>query len=90
MVEEEEEEGGRWEEAGPEIELEKRGRESERQRAGFLNAHSQGQSLEPLCAGNSKRLAGCSADNGRRACYGERWPSLSAPSNRPKRHKDTL
>lgn len=28
------------------------------------NAHSEGQSLELLCAGNTKRLARCSADNG--------------------------
>lgn len=27
------------------------------------NAHSEGQSLEPLCAGNTKRLAPCSPDN---------------------------
>lgn len=70
---EEEERGGegRREEAGREIELEKRGRESEWQRAGFLNAHSRGQSLEPLCAGNTKRRAACSADNGLMGVLGQ-------------------
>lgn len=63
------------------------------------NAHSEGQSLEPLCAGNTKRLAPRSADNGLmgvlrqlnfQRARGERCPSLSALSNRPKWHKDTL
>lgn len=63
------------------------------------NAHSEGQSLEPLCAGNTKRLAPRSADNGLmgvlrqlnfQRARGERCPSLSVLSNRPKRHKDTL
>lgn len=94
-----EERRGRREEAGREIELEKQGRESEWQRAGFLNAHSRGQSLELLCAGNTKRRAPCSRDNGLmgvlgqlrfQRARGERCPSLSALSNRPERHKDTL
>lgn len=63
------------------------------------NAHSEGQSLEPLCAGNTKRLAPRSADNGlmgvlrqlnSQRARGKRCPSLSALSNRLNRHKDTL
>lgn len=63
------------------------------------NAHNEGQSLEPLCAGNTKRLAPCSADNepmgvlwqlNSQRARGERCPSLSALSNRTKWHKDIL
>lgn len=63
------------------------------------NAHSEDQSLEPLCAGNTKRLAPCLVDNepmgvqwqlNFQRARGKRCPSLSVLSNRPKWHKDTL
>lgn len=63
------------------------------------NAHSEGQSLDPLCAGNTKQVALRSGDNGPMGVLrqlnfqrprGKRCPSLSAPSNRPERHKETL
>lgn len=63
------------------------------------NAHSEDQSLEPLCAGNTKRLALRLVDNGPmgvqrqlnfQRARGKRCPSLSVLSNGPKRHKDTL
>lgn len=72
------------------IELEKRGGESEWQWAGFLNAHSQGQSLEPLCAGNTKRTAPRPADNGPMGVLRQLNFQRAAPSNRPGRHRDTL
>lgn len=62
----------------------------------FPNAHSEDQSLEPLCAGNTKRLAPRLVDNGPmgvqrqlnfQRARGKRCPSLSVLSNRPKRIK---
>lgn len=63
------------------------------------NAHSEDQSLEPLCAGNTKRLAPRLVDNGPMGVHqqlnfqrarGKCCPSLSVLSNGPKWPKDTL
>lgn len=81
------------------IELERRGGELGMAVGRVPNAHSQGQSLDPLCAENTKQEALCCQDKGPLSVLwqlnfqrprGKRCPSLSAPSNRPKRHKDTL
>lgn len=64
------------------------------------NAHSEGQSLEPLCAGNTKRPAPPPRwTTGRRACCGSlilKEPEASVAhlfrrrATDPERHKDTL